>query len=171
MIGKIIKFIALVLLITGCGIRPLYKNDNQTSVNHILGQAEIDMPIGSVNSFYLYNSVNDLLSGIKYSKEKKYLLRINLAFKDSYNIIQPNSDILRQNIKAIVKYSFYKKSDDKMLHSGQFELFTSCNTASFPYSSLLIIQDAYKNLSVSAARELLYRISLYIEKNKDEITG
>jgi hypothetical protein len=30
MIGKIIKFIALMLLITGCGIRPLYKNDNQT---------------------------------------------------------------------------------------------------------------------------------------------
>jgi hypothetical protein len=166
---NLISCVIALLCLSSCGFRPLYAKHNTSSVtNNTLAQIELREPTGSLDNFYLYNSLRDLLAGFDAKLDKPYLLTAHVEFNNSYNMIQPNSDVLRQNIKAIVNYRLTKKDRDLLLISGNFELFASCNSAAFPYSSLLIVQDTYKNLSISAAREILHKISIYLENHPEE---
>ncbi len=164
-----ISAILALAALSSCNIRPVYSQNYHGAAYKILSSTEVIDHASSLSTVEFYSHLRSLLpKQVKY-EQNNYKLDATIAIEDSYNLIQKNSDILRQNAKAMVNYRLTNNSG-KIITSGSFSSFVSYNIASFPYSSLSISQGVYNNLSIAAAEKIINKIALYIETHQDEIT-
>lgn len=100
--------------------------------------------------------------------DKKYILEVSFTEEKQPLILQENSDILRENIEILTKYSLLEKKSGKKIHHGKFRLVSSYNTLFSPYSTHLEENDACIYLYRSVAEELRLKLISYFHSAKTQ---
>ena len=93
------------------------------------------------------------------------MLNTKLSFSNSYNVIQSNSDILRETQNINVTYQLIDKKDLKVLTYGTFSKMSSYSTNFSLYSNSVIRQDSMSDLAENAAEEVRNRLLMFFSKN------
>ena len=155
---KTFFFMLVFFLQISCGFRPAYKVDAYNE--NFLAFVEIS-PIATIEGVNFYNHLKSIFPS---AKESLYVLNTTLAFTSSYNVIQSNSDILReiQNIK--VEYQLIDKKNLKVLTYGTFSKMSSYSTNFSLYSNSVIRQESISDLAENAAEEVRNRLLMYFSK-------
>lgn len=156
---KQLIFIILLFFQTSCGFTPAYKTQNAEDLSFI----EIT-PISTIEGTYFYNYLKALLPS---SKDPKYVLTTSLAFAQSYNIIQTNSDILRETQNIAVNYQLIDKNSLKIVTSGNFTKMNSYSVNFSLYSNTALRQDSTNLLAENAAEEVRNRLMLFFASKRE----
>ncbi|MBU6184614.1 MAG: hypothetical protein KGO98_05060 [Rickettsiales bacterium] len=142
-----------------CGFRPAYKVDVHNE--NFLSFVEIN-PIRTIEGTNFYNHLKSIFPP---AKESLYVLNTALSFNRSYNVIQSNSDILRETQNIKVTYQLIDKKDLKVLTYGTFSKMSSYSTNFSLYSNSVIRQDSMSDLAENAAEEVRNRLLMFFSKN------
>lgn len=148
-------FIFLLFLETACGFRPVY--DDRSSGRASLASIEV-VPVQNVEGTYFYNHLKNLLPP---EKDAKYTLNASLSFSRSYNIIQRNSDILRETQTVTVSWRLSERNSSKILTSGSFTRMNSYSTDQLLYSNAIARQESLNMLAENAAEEIMNRLIIF----------
>jgi hypothetical protein len=87
-----------------------------------------------------------------------------LSFSRSYNILQSNSDILREVQNIAVTYQLLDKQSLKILTKGSFTKMDSYNVNSLLYSNTVLRQETISGLAEDAAEEVRNRLVMFFAK-------
>ena len=158
---KHIKTLLFMLAFFGqvsCGFRPAYKIEAHNE--NFLAFVEIT-PIRTIEGTAFYNHLKSILPP---AKESFYVLNTTLSFSNSYNVIQSNSDILRETQNITVTYQLIDKKDLKVLTQGNFSKMSSYSTNFSLYSNSVIRQDSMVDLAENAAEEVRNRLLMFFSK-------
>ena len=104
---KILFFMLAFFMQVSCGFRPAYKADAYNE--NFLTFVEIT-PIRTIEGTNFYNHLKSIFPS---AKKSLYVLNTTLSFSSSYNVIQSNSDILRETQNINVTYQLIDKKDLK----------------------------------------------------------
>lgn len=143
----------LLLFLNACGLQPVHKNNSKYT--ELFSQIALE-PIKSIEGVEFYNQFLNITP--KISKEAKYSLNCTITILKDYNIIQQNTDILRQRINMTVQFRLKEISTDKVLLEDKFLQFSSYTTSLLPYNNYELEQNTINSLALSAAEELKRRI-------------
>jgi len=152
---KQILLVLCVLSLNSCGFSPVYSASSKSAESLRLVKIQ---PINSVEGAEFFNSF--LNRSIKHNNEldHRYLLECNLNIDKHYNIIQRNSDILRNTITLTVHYKLIDRNTEAILLNSKFSRFSAYNTASLPYNNYASEKNIINNLASFAAEEMLNRL-------------
>lgn len=154
--------ISLFLCLNACGLQPVHKNTSE--YNELFSQISLDS-IKSIEGVEFYNKFLDITP--KSSKSAKYSLNCTIEIIKDYNIIQENTDILRQRINMKVQFRLKEISTDKILLEDKFLQFSSYTTSLLPYNNYELEQNTINSLALSAAEEVKRRI-IHLFKSRSE---
>ena len=150
--------IFVLLLQVSCGFTPAYKTDKNGE--YLLSSVEI-APIATVEGASFYNHIKSIFPP---EKNTRYILNTTLSFLRSYNILQSNSDILREVQNITVTYQLLDKQSLKILTTGSFVKMDSYNVNSLLYSNTVLRQEAVSGLAEDAAEEVRNRLVMFLVK-------
>ena len=159
--NKLLWLFFLVLVQSSCGFRPAYKKYD-TTLKQFAG-IEV-APIDTVEGAHFYEHLKTLFPA---EKEPQYILNTSLAFSRSYNIIMPNSDILRETQNIAVSYQLLDKKSLKTLTYGNFKKMSSYSINFSLYSNSILRQESAIILTENAAEEVRNRLLTFFA-SKDE---
>lgn len=148
-----IILISLFLCLNACGLQPVHKKSSE--YNELFSQISLDS-IESIEGVEFYNQFLDITP--RSSKSAKYSLICTIEIIKDYNIIQQNTDILRQRINMSVQFRLKEISTDKTLFEDKFLQFASYTTSLLPYNNYELERNTINSLSLSAAEEVKRRI-------------
>lgn len=158
---KAIKYLLLVvfvLLQVSCGFNSPYKKGSRAE--EFLAAIEIN-PVKTIEGVDFYNNIKSLFPS---ERNTLYVLNTTLSFSRSYNILQSNSDILREVQNVTVTYEVIDKTSLKLLTKGSFVKMDSYNVDSLLYSNAVLRQAAISQLAENAAEEIRNRLIMFFEK-------
>lgn len=152
------KFRAIILIffflcVNACGLQPVHKNTSE--YNELFSQISLDS-IKSIEGVEFYNQFLNITP--KNTKPVKYSLSCTITIIKDYNIIQQNTDILRQRINMAVQFKLKEISTDRILLEDEFLQFTSYTTSLLPYNNYELEQNTINSLALSSAEEVKRRI-------------
>lgn len=148
-----IILIPLFLLLNACGLQPVHQTNSE--YNELFSQISLD-PIRSIEGVEFYNQFLNIIP--KNTKEAKYSLHCTIEIMKDYNIIQQNTDILRQRINMTVQFQLKEIKTEKILLEDKFLQFSSYTTSLLPYNNYELEQNTINSLALSAAEEVKRRI-------------
>lgn len=148
------------LSLSACVLRPVY--GNKYNINNNLGAIEIEA-IDSIEGVEFYRYLQDIMPQ---STSPKYLLKVQLANSSVPNVIQKNSDILREAITQIISYQLIDLKNNKIVTKGKFKLMDSYNTLFSSYASYVESEKALEVLVAQNAEEIRKRLFLYFSGAK-----
>ncbi|MGI4776203.1 MAG: hypothetical protein ACRYE9_04715 [Janthinobacterium lividum] len=154
------KVIIYCLILSSCGFVPILSNDFPDRES--LGAIEVT-PINSIEGAELRHHLVALLPK---SDVIRYKLDIQITSSIMPNIIQKNSDIIRENINQIVSYSLIDISSGITLTTNQFAQTSSYNSIYNPYGSSVEQEFTRINLAKCGAEEIRRRLILHFGKVK-----
>ena len=158
-----LTLIFILLFITSCGFKPVYRlEDNST--RQMMSGIEIES-ISSIEGAEYYNHLKKILPP---HGKIKYIISTSLNFSKDFSLIQKNSDILRETITVRASYKLKEIETGKILTSGRFTRLSSFNTTFSPYSNQIKQQDVLSNLAVMAAEEVRTRVMLFVENTSKQ---
>ncbi|MFK7973282.1 MAG: hypothetical protein AB8B66_00215 [Rickettsiaceae bacterium] len=152
--------ILCLFLLNACGLKPLYKADNDSY--QLLRTIEIK-PINSIEGAEFYNHLSNIFPP---SLKPKYLLTTKLTFSHKPSLIQVNSDILRKTVTIKVKYCINNIRTKEILIQGEFSRLASYSTTFSAYINDTQKQSILKNLALISAEEVRNRVILHLENNQ-----
>lgn len=154
-VHKPLWLVFLVLIESSCGFRPAYK----TGTTHLENLTDIEVtPISTIEGAHFYEHIKTIFPPLK---KTKYILNTTLAFSRSYNIILPNSDILRETQNIAVTYQLVDKASLKVLTSGNFNKMSSYSANFSLYSNSILRQESAIILAENAAEEIRNRLIMF----------
>jgi len=157
-IFNIFSLIIFSLLISSCGFKALYKQEN---VSSSLDAIEISQ-IPSMEGAELYRYLSDLLP---LKVDPLYVLKISFTSTGSPIAIQKNSDVIRENVSHTVQFELLDIKTAKVLTSGKFKQMTSYNSTFSPYGSNVEREHTAKNLTKYSSEEIRRRLILYFKSH------
>ena len=153
--------LAPVLLLSGCGFRPLYGSYGANPGAQRIFTSIYVPPIPTERVGYqLRNSLMDLLQASPSPSGAIYQLNIDLHETREGVAVDPNASITRYNYTLLVHYVLIDIRTTKVITKGTqstlsaYDVMPSSSTSA--YSTLMARQDAQKR----AAEDIAYRIRL-----------
>lgn len=147
----------IISLQVACGFRPVYKEVRSTMAAIEIKQFD------SIEGTYFYNHLRTIFP--PQQGEVGYILDVKLSFSRSYDIIEPNSDILRETANIHVTYKLTEKASSKIIAEGSFNKMNSYSVNVPLYSNTIARQEAMNILAQNAAEEVRNRLIMFFTIN------
>lgn len=149
--------VILLLMLSSCGLQPYYSTKYTGKSSVELNKVE-PVPVDDIYGAEYYDV---LLQVLMPQGESKYLLYSTLVFSKELSILQPNSDVLREDAIVNVSYKLVRKSDLQEMVSGSFRRNLSYSTTFAAYANEVRNNDSSLQLAKSVAAEVRNRLVLY----------
>ena len=154
---RILMSIALLLALPACGLRPYYSTKYSDTQSIELNKIE-PAPAASIYGAEYYDVLLQILMP---QGPSEYLLYTDLSFSKELAILQPNSDVLREDAIVNVRYRLVKKNNLQEVTSGHFRRNISYSTTFAAYPNEVRNNDSSMQLAKSVAHEVRNRLVLY----------
>jgi hypothetical protein len=164
------KWLTLVLcILTSCQGGGIHSSLDKQLVEEELAKIEFASP----QSKYItecYLELERLLPST-ISATKEYSLNINIFYNNNPLLISKNSDLLRENVTALIDYEIHSLKSPiatplhKALHKGRIVLRSSHNVIDSPYATHVEIEHINLKLAAQAAEEIYKRLFIYFHHN------
>ncbi|MSO13268.1 hypothetical protein [Rickettsiales endosymbiont of Trichoplax sp. H2] len=151
---KFIRIFIVLLILSGCGFKPLYYGDYKNDILSDFYCERITNDQKNPRATFFLNNELDRLFKENNKKEAKYLLKIEYNVdKDDY-LIQDNSVANRKKIQVTLSYKVTEYKGDKILASGKLTDFDSFAITEFPYSDYATEEELIIRILLSLIQEL-----------------
>lgn len=155
MLKNIGRLLVVGLFLSSCGFSPIHKHN---SLRHqLLKEIELQ-PIDSIEGVEFYNHFLSKFPKNHDNSKIKYILECSIKLDKGFNIVQSNSDILRQKLTIEVVYTVFDKTTKDELLNGKVSRFASYTVSPSPYSNYALNKNIINSLSIAAAEEVKKRI-------------
>lgn len=154
--------IALILL-SGCGFRPLYQNTNTVNGGGTtLDIVEInDIPNAIGQAFK--NALIDRFYHNGYPQSALYILKVSLEESGRDIIIQKNDTTTRSQLVLRATYELINKQTRQLVEKGSVRSVSSYNILPSQYTTLVTQNDAREKNTREAADKITLRIAVVLE--------
>ncbi len=149
--------IILLLVISSCDLKPYYSTKYLDKSYVELNKVE-PVPLDSIYGAEYYDILLQILMP---QGKSEFLLYTNLVFSKELSILQPNSDVLREDAVVNVSYRLVRKHDMQEMTSGYFRRNISYSTSFSAYANEVRNNDSSLQLAKSVAHEVRNRLVLY----------
>lgn len=154
---KLLFLICLIGILQSCGFKPAYQRGEKMTA---LSSVQV-APQSTAYGAEYYSHLKNIISS---QPPHNYTLESKLTFSKDYDIIQKNSDVLRELLTLKTEYVLRNINTGKIELSGQFSRFVSYNTTFSPYSTTVEADNLNNSLSIIAAEETRDRLILFFNR-------
>ncbi len=150
MFARVVALV-VVIVVAGCGFRPLYidKAEGDNTVREELAKIDVQ-GLGGRLGQTLNNDLEDALNPANIRGIKAYNLDVSLDKKTRSLAIQLDRTATRQNLTLKADFVLRRRSDGKVVYSSTVSRTAAYDVLRQPYATLIAEQDAEKR----AAKEL-----------------
>ena len=166
MLPKLIKTLLACLVVSGCGFDPIYGNRGQTRVNDEFSYVSV----ASIKNRIGQKLRNNLLHQLQITgrlKEKKYNLIVELDESTQSLAVRKSAFATRANLKVTAQYVLVSAKGSKTLLKSSEHATVSYNIYNSEFATLIARRDAHERAIRSLSKDIVIRLAIYFERQKN----
>ncbi len=159
-----IAFGVALLVVAGCGFRPLY-GERADSVRDRLAAVAINQSRGRMGH-EVYNQLRDILNPRGAPATPRYTLAVELSTDTTPLITERDSQIRRFDLNVRARYSLFDIATGGRMHSGAYRATASYNVVeSAAFATRMAEEDAARKAAREVSRGIATALALYFERH------
>lgn len=160
---RILPLLAVPLLLTACGLRPVYGGGGQGAVAQALGNVTVE-PIEGKGGWLVRNALNDRLSAMRSGSGPRYKLVVKLDDDISGFGLRSDAAITRERRTLRARYQLVDESTGAQLLDDTAGSDAGIDVTSSEYATIAAEDTALERLSQTVADQIVTRLALYSRK-------
>ena len=149
------------LLLSACGLKPLYSGGSQGQVSALLGSVTVD-PIEGKNGWLMRNALNDRL-GAAAEGSTRYRLAIKLDDQIEGFGVRADDTVTRERRTLRARYQLVDLESGKTVLDATADSDAGIDVVSSEYATIAAENTALENLTQKVAEQIVTRISLFAQ--------
>jgi hypothetical protein len=151
---RFIKFLFILLLVSGCGFRPLYyTKDGRDVLVDIHYERISDNTKNPRATFFLNNEIEKIINE-KDGGASQYLLKVTYDVDIDDYLIQDRSIASRKKIQIVMQYEITQLKSKAIIATGKLMDFDSFAITESPYADYVSQEDLTIRILLSLVQEL-----------------
>ena len=152
------------VLLTACGLQPLYSGGSNGAVSGLLGAVTVD-PIEGKNGWLMRNALNDRLTAGG-ATTTRYKLTIKLDDQIEGFGIRADDTVTRERRTLRARYQLIDLESGKTVLDATAGSDAGIDVVSSEYATIAAENTALENLTQKVAEQIVTRISIYAREPK-----
>jgi LPS-assembly lipoprotein len=157
---RVLIFAPLVLLVAGCGLKPLYAGGAGGSVAATLSNVEV-APIDGKSGWLMTNALRDRLAA---NGTPQYRLDVRLDDKIAGFGVRRDDSVTRERRTLRARYQLVNLSDGSVLIDATAGSDAGIDVVQSEYATIAAENTALERLSGIVADQIVARIALYAQR-------
>ncbi len=151
--------LCLSLLLSACGLTPLYSGGSQGQVSALLGSVQVD-PIAGKNGWLMRNALNDRL-GAGNNSAARYRLIVKLDDEIEGFGVRADDTITRERRTLRARYQLVDTGSGATVLDATAGWDAGIDVVSSEYATIAAENTALENLTQKVAEQIVTKLSLY----------
>ncbi|SEJ89929.1 LPS-assembly lipoprotein [Sphingobium sp. AP50] len=160
---RILPLLALPLLLTGCGLRPVYGGGGHGVVAQTLGNVEVE-PIEGKGGWLVRNALNDRLSAMRGGDGPHYKLVVKLDDNISGFGLRADAAVTRERRTLRARYQLVDQATGAQILDDTAGSDAGIDVTSSEYATIAAEDTALERLSQTVADQIVTRLALFSRK-------
>jgi LPS-assembly lipoprotein len=156
-------FLALLLL-SACGLKPLYGGGSQGAVSSLLGSVSVE-PIEGKNGWLMRNALNDRLAAGS-TGSMRYKLTVKLDDQIEGFGVRADDTVTRERRTLRARFQLVDLGSGKTVLDATAGSDAGIDVVSSEYATIAGENTALENLTQEVAEQIVTRISLYARQTQ-----
>lgn len=160
---RILPLLALPLLLSGCGLRPVYGGGGHGVVAQTLGNVEVE-PIEGKGGWLVRNALNDRLSAMRGGDGPHYKLVVKLDDNISGFGLRADAAVTRERRTLRARYQLVDQATGAQILDDTAGSDAGIDVTSSEYATIAAEDTALERLSQTVADQIVTRLALFSRK-------
>ena len=160
---RILPLLALPLLLTACGLRPVYGGGGHGAVAQALGNVEV-APIEGKGGWLVRNALNDRLAAMQGGSGPRYRLVVKLDDNISGFGLRSDAAITRERRTLRARYQLVDEATGAQILDDTAGSDAGIDVTSSEYATIAAEDTALERLSQTVADQIVTRLALFSRK-------
>lgn len=160
---RILPLLAIPLLLTACGLRPVYGGGGHGAVSQALGNIEI-APIEGKAGWLMRNALNDRLSAMRGGDGPRYRLVVKLDDQISGFGLRGDAAVTRERRTLRARYQLVDAGTGAQILDDTAGSDAGIDVTSSEYATIAAEDTALERLSQTVADQIVTRLALFSRK-------
>ncbi len=158
---RLLPLLLASLLLSACGLKPLYSGGSQGPVSALLGSVTVD-PIEGKNGWLMRNALNDRL-GAAAEGSTRYRLVIKLDDQIEGFGVRADDTVTRERRTLRARYQLVDLESGKTVLDATAGSDAGIDVVNSEYATIAAENTALENLTQKVAEQIVTRISLFAQ--------
>lgn len=160
---RILPLLAIPLLVTACGLRPVYGGGGHGAVSQALGNVEI-APIEGKAGWLVGNALKDRLAAMQGGSGPRYKLVVKLDDDISGFGLRADAAITRERRTLRARYQLVDQATGAQILDDTAGSDAGIDVVSSEYATIAAEDTALERLSQTVADQIVTRLALFSRK-------
>ena len=159
-----LPLLALPLLLSACGLRPVYGGGSQGAVARALGNVEV-APIQGKGGWLVRNALNDRLAAMQSGSGPRYKLVVKLDDDISGFGLRADAAITRERRTLRARYQLIDEATGAQVLDDTAGSDAGIDVTSSEYATIAAEDTALERLSQTVADQIVTRLALFSRRD------
>ena len=160
---RLLPLLAIPLLLTGCGLRPVYGGGTQGAVAQALGNVDV-APIEGRGGWLVRNALNDRLGAMSGGSGPHYRLVVKLDDQITGFGLRADAAVTRERRTLRARYQLIDEATGAQILDDTAGSDAGIDVTSSEYATLAAEDTALERLSQTVADQIVTRLALFSRK-------
>lgn len=156
---RVISLVIFSLMLSACGLRPLYSGGSKGAVASTLGSIAVE-PIQGKNGWLMSNALNDRL-GFAQGDDSRFRLVVTLDDQIEGFGVRADDTVTRERRTLRARYQLIIRSTGETVLDATAGADAGIDVVSSEYATIASENTALENLTQRVADQIVTRLSLY----------
>ena len=159
--------VGLILLVAGCGFRPLY-GERAVSASTIDAMALVDVAaIGSRYGQIIRNNLLDRITPMGQPAAPRYRLKLSIETQKEALAIDQDETVERFNFRLIARYRLIDLTTTSTVFAAQSTSIAAYNVVRSDYATLVAEQDAASRVALDVCDDIKIQLAIFFDRQLD----
>ncbi|MDT7534092.1 LPS assembly lipoprotein LptE [Sphingobium sp. SA2] len=160
---RLLPLLAIPLLLTGCGLRPVYGGGTQGAVAQALGNVDV-APIEGRGGWLVRNALNDRLGAMSGGSGPHYRLVVKLDDQITGFGLRADAAVTRERRTLRARYQLIDEATGAQILDDTAGSDAGIDVTSSEYATIAAEDTALERLSQTVADQIVTRLALFSRK-------
>ena len=160
---RLLPLLAIPLLLTGCGLRPVYGGGSQGAVAQALGNVDV-APIEGRGGWLVRNALNDRLGAMSGGSGPRYRLVVTLDDQITGFGLRADAAVTRERRTLRARYQLIDEATGAQILDDTAGSDAGIDVTSSEYATIAAEDTALERLSQTVADQIVTRLALFSRK-------
>jgi len=160
---RLLLLLAIPLLLTGCGLRPVYGGGTQGAVAQALGNVDV-APIEGRGGWLVRNALNDRLGAMSGGSGPRYRLVVKLDDQITGFGLRADAAVTRERRTLRARYQLIDEATGAQILDDTAGSDAGIDVTSSEYATIAAEDTALERLSQTVADQIVTRLALFSRK-------
>jgi LPS-assembly lipoprotein len=160
---RLLPLLAIPLLLTGCGLRPVYGGGTQGAVAQALGNVDV-APIEGRGGWLVRNALSDRLGAMSGGSGPRYKLVVKLDDQITGFGLRADAAVTRERRTLRARYQLIDEATGAQILDDTAGSDAGIDVTSSEYATIAAEDTALERLSQTVADQIVTRLALFSRK-------